>query len=84
MTQIAPNLDDLYALSVMLEPGERITLARWLLESVDPEQQPANQDMLDAHRAKMLQRLEDVRAGRVELLDEDEAMRIMLDDSDAE
>ena len=84
MTQIAPNLDDVFALSVRLEPGERITLARWLLESLDPEQQPADQDLLDAHRAKMLQRLEDVRAGRVELLDEDEAMRIMLDDSDAE
>lgn len=56
MTQMAPSLDDLYALSVMLEPGERITLARWLLESVDPEPLAPEPGHEEAWRAELVAR----------------------------
>jgi len=84
MTQIAPNLDDVFALSERLDARDRVTLARWLLESVAAEEAQVDQDLETAWNKEMDRRIAAIDSGEAELLDWDDAMALIFEDPEGE
>lgn len=66
---------DVFAAAMQLPPSERARLASDLLHSLDDAEGDA--DATAAWTAELASRLDDVRAGRVELVDLDEVKRRM-------